>query len=210
MLSAKSLSRKRIFVLQMSKDTAIKSHSRNNAVRPSMKSTHELTPNICRRRANAGGNRAGETFSSSSRPSPIHFEISFREELRNWGQKESKRLRRMISHNAWEFGHYWLGSRKKKWVWVKLEETKSVSFQICEVEVQTEMYVPWKIQEARDEPRLPRLFPTESEAEHWGRLQLRTYSLHIPTEIHTFIGFVWKVKIHLAVRRWCMPRCASH
>lgn len=125
MLSAKSLSRKRIFVLQMSKDTAIKSHSRNNAVRPSMKSTHELTPNICRRRANAGGNRAGETFSSSSRPSPIHFEISFREELRNWGQKKSKRLRRVIPHNAWEFGHYWLGSRKKKWVWVKLEETKA-------------------------------------------------------------------------------------
>lgn len=186
MLSAKSLSRKRIFALQMSKDTAIKSNSRNNAVHPSMKSTHELTPNICRRRANAGGNRAGETFSSSSQPSPIHFEIFFREELRNWGQKKSKRLRWMIPHNTWEFGHYWL-KVGKKWVLAKLEGTKSVSFQICEVEVQTEMYIPWKIQEARDEPRLPRLFPTESEAEHWGRLQLRTYSLHIPTEIHTHI-----------------------
>lgn len=114
MLSAKSLSRKRIFALQMSNNTAIKSHSRNNAVHPSVKSTHELTPNICRRRANAGGNRAGETFSSSSRPSPIHFEIFFREELRNWGQKKSKRLRRMIPHNIWEFGHYWLEVGKKQ------------------------------------------------------------------------------------------------
>lgn len=40
-----------------------------------MKSTNGLTLSIYHRRVNAGGNRAGERFSSSSQPSPTDFEI---------------------------------------------------------------------------------------------------------------------------------------
>lgn len=83
MLSAKSLSRKRIFVLQMKKNSLPSNHQKRHRCVSSLKSAHKLTPSICRKRVNAAGNRAAGRFSSSSQPSPIRFEILFGEEQQN-------------------------------------------------------------------------------------------------------------------------------